>query len=160
MSCPTPHKLRFATVEAATRFAARRELGVGKLLRPYACDGDGTPAGCTWIHLTSDQPVAPASTADPALVNELRHATPDQFRDFVETEAAGHLDMPRRIALRHPRLYGRWVRALNELAAALDARIGNAPAGSDWAQRAAVYRHHLDERLAEAQTLNDARKAA
>jgi hypothetical protein len=96
--CPTPHKLRFATVEAAARFAARRELGVGKLLTPYACDN----GGCGWIHLTSAEPVPAGATADPALINELRHATPDAFRAVVETDAAGHLDMPHRIALRQP----------------------------------------------------------
>jgi hypothetical protein len=154
--CPTPHKLRFATVEAAARFAARRELGVGKLLTPYACDN----GGCGWIHLTSAEPVPAGATADPALINELRHATPDAFRAVVETDAAGHLDMPHRIALRHPRLHGRWVRALRELANQLDRGIANAPTGSDWATRATVYRHNLGDRLDEAQALRQQRTAA
>jgi hypothetical protein len=156
--CPTPEKLRFATVEAAARFAARRELGVGKLLTPYACD-DGAGHGCGWVHLTSTDPV-PSGAADPAVVNELRHATADSFRAVVEGDATGHLAAPRRIALRHPRLYGRWVRVLRELADRIDAQIAQAPARSDWATRAAVYRHHLHQRLNEASALHDQRKAA
>lgn len=152
--CPTPEKLRFATAEAATRFAARRALGVGRLLTPYACD-DGAGGGCGWVHLTSTEPVPAGAAADPALVNELRHATPALFRAVVEADATSHLAMPRRIALRHPRLYGRWTRVLRELADRLDGQIAQAPAGSDWATRARVYRHHLDQRLAEAAQLHD-----
>jgi hypothetical protein len=153
-SCPTPEKLRFATAEAAAKFAVRRSLGVGKLLTPYACDG------CDWVHLTSAEPVPAGTTADPAIVNELRHAGVEAFRAVVEADTAGYLLMPRRIALRHPRLHGRWVRALRELAATVDRQIAGAPAGSDWARRAAVYRHHLGERLAEANQLHDRTRRA
>lgn len=154
-TCPTPTKRRFATAAAAAVYARRRALGVGKLLTPYACDG------CDWVHLTSAEQVPVGRPADPAVVNELRRSAPDRFRRIVEDDAGGHLDMPRRIALRQPRLHGRWVTALRDPTAALDERLAHAPAGSSWARRAEVFRHHLADRAAEAEALRDrARRAA
>lgn len=151
-TCLTPDKRRFATIEAATTYARYNQLGIGRLLAPYDCD-------CGWFHLTSQERISARAEADPAAVNELRHLPATAFADAVEADTTGRLPMPSRIALRDPRLYGRWTRTLRDLATNLDERMATAPPGSQWARRAAVYRHTLDARLAEATGLREKRRA-
>lgn len=43
--CPTPHKHRYATHEAAQRAAARTQIPYGQLLNTYLCR-------CGWHHNT------------------------------------------------------------------------------------------------------------
>lgn len=149
-ACPHPGKRRYATIAAATAYADGRQIGLGVMLAPYACP-------CGWVHLTSQQ--APTGDADPGIVNRLRHVRRGEFEAVVEADAAGHLPLAERTALRHPRLYGRWVRALAALGDRLDAQIANAPPGSEWRARAQVYRGVIRQRLDEAAELHTRRSA-
>ncbi|MFI0897717.1 hypothetical protein [Streptomyces sp. NPDC020983] len=151
--CPTPDKKRFATAEAAHAYALQRELALDTLLHPYACT-------CGWIHLTSLPQVPPRAEADPAIVNALRHASHDVFAEAVEADASGRADMPARIALRAPRIRGRWITTLRAINARLDREITDRPASPAWRQRAEVFRHHVQARLAEAERLRDRERAA
>lgn len=49
--CPTPEKVKFATLEAAAQRALGRPAIVGLVLSPYRCT-----KGCGWVHLTSKAP--------------------------------------------------------------------------------------------------------
>lgn len=144
MTCPTPTKRRYATVEAAVREALREELAVRCLLAPYACP-------CGWVHLTSQPQVPDRIEPDPAIVNALRHVSHDEFVDVVEADTVGQLEMPARIALRSPRLHGRWVTALRAIAARLDRQLAEPDAAADWTRRASAFRHNVGQRLAEAE---------
>lgn len=150
--CLTPGKRRFATVEAAAVYARSRELGVGTLLAPYAC-------ACGWVHLTSQPQVPDRAAPDPAIVNQLRHADHDAFVDAVEADAAGRLDMPTRIALRAPRIRGRWITTLRAIGDRIDHQLTDRPAGDTWRLRATVFRHNITRRLAEAEQLRDKERA-
>lgn len=151
--CPTPTKRRFATVEAAQVYAASRELGVGTLLTPYACS-------CDWLHLTSQPQVPDRAVPNPAIVNMLRHCTHDEFVIVVEADAVGKADMATRIALRAPRIRGRWITTLRAIADRLDRQLAERAAGDDWRRRAGVFRHNIAARLAEAEALRDRERAA
>jgi hypothetical protein len=151
--CPTPTKRRFATVEAATSYAHARELGIGQLLTPYECP-------CGWWHLTSQPPVPAHAEPDPTVLTRLRYASHAEFVDVVEADASGRADMPTRIALRAPRIRGRWITTLRAIAARLDREITDRPASPDWRHRAEVFRHHVQQRRAEAEALRDRKRAA
>jgi hypothetical protein len=151
--CPTPTKRRFATVEAAHAYALQRELALDTLLHPYACT-------CGWIHLTSLPQVPQRAVPDPAIVSALRYASHTEFVDVVEADASGRADMPTRIALRAPRIRGRWINTLRAIEARLDREITDRPASGNWRHRAQVFRHHITQRLAEAEALRDKERAA
>jgi hypothetical protein len=152
--CPTPEKRRFATVEAARSYALARELALdGTLLTPYECP-------CSWWHLTSAEQVPERAVPDPAIVTHLRYASHDAFAEAVEADASGRADMPVRIALRAPRIRGRWITTLRAIAARLDREITDRPASPDWRHRAEVFRHHVQQRLAEAEALRAKERAA
>jgi hypothetical protein len=151
--CPTPAKRRFATVEAAHAYALARELGIGDLLTPYACP-------CGWTHLTSQPQVPEHAEPDPAVLTALRYASHEQFVDAVEADCAGRADMPTRIALRAPRIRGRWITTLRAILARLDRELATRPAGADWRRRAEAFRHNVQQRLAEAEALREKERAA
>lgn len=154
-ACPTPEKSRFATRAGAESAAARSELALGLLLRPYDCV-------CGWVHLSKavfDEIPADAEP-DPAIVNRLRWLPDDRFTDVVRADTTGTADVDTRVALRHPRLRGRWRRVLRDLAADIDrqmaARAGDVSrTTADWRQRAAGYRDSLTIRAREAGALAD-----
>lgn len=147
-ACLTPDKRRFATPQAAESYATYNELGLGHRLAPYACP-------CGWIHLTSQAQIPDHIDADPAIVNRLRHMPTDAFIGAVKGDTAGTLDMPARIALRDPRLHGRWVTALRTIARQLDARLAAVGADDDLRQRAEVFRHNIASRITEADARRD-----
>jgi hypothetical protein len=151
--CPTPTKRRFATVEAATSYAHARELGIGALLTPYECP-------CGWWHLTSAEQVPEHAEPDPTVLTRLRYATHTEFVDVVEADACGRADMPTRIALRAPRIRGRWITTLRAIEARLSREITDRPGGADWRQRAEAFRHNVQQRLAEAEALREKERAA
>lgn len=152
-ACPTPEKKRFATPEGAASYALARELGIGDLLTPYACP-------CGWTHLTSQPQVPEQAEPDPAVLNTLRHATHEEFVDVVEADAAGRLDMPTRIALRAPRIRGRWITTLRAILTRLDQQLADRPAGGTWRHRAEAFRWNAAARLTEAEALRDRERAA
>jgi hypothetical protein len=151
--CPTPTKRRFATVEAAHAYALQRELALDTLLHPYACT-------CGWVHLTSLPQVPQRAVPDPAIVSALRYASHDAFAEAVEADASGRADMPNRVALRAPRIRGRWITTLRAIEARLTRELADRPASGDWRHRATVFRHHIQQRLAEAEALRDRERAA
>jgi hypothetical protein len=151
--CPTPSKRRFATPEAAASYAHARVLGIGALLTPYECP-------CGWWHLTSAEQVPAHAEADPAIVSRLRYASHTEFVEAVEADAAGRADMPTRIALRAPRIRGRWITTLRAILARLDREITNRAAGEAWRQRATAFRHNVQQRLTEAEQLREKERAA
>lgn len=147
-SCPTPTKHRFATPQAAAKYALARELGVGTLLTPYACP-------CEWVHLTSQPQIPARAVADPATVTAYHYATHDVFVRAVEADASGRLDLDGRVALRHPRISGRWTTALRAVLTRIDRELSAEDADPDWARRAAVFRWNVAARLVEAESLRD-----
>lgn len=151
--CPTPSKRRFATVEAARVYAQARELGIGQLLTPYECP-------CGWTHLTSQPPVPEHAKPDPAVLTRLRYATHTEFVDVVEADAAGAADMPVRIALRAPRIRGRWITTLRAILTRLDRELAARPDAATWRHRAEAFRHNVQTRLTEAEALRDRERAA
>jgi hypothetical protein len=151
--CPTPEKRRFATVEGAAAYARQRQLAIGTLLTPYDCP-------CTWVHLTSAEQVPDRAEPDPAIVSQLRYATHDAFVEAVEADASGRADMPTRIALRAPRIRGRWITTLRAINVRLDRELATRPAGAAWRQRAEAFRHNVQQRLAEAEALRAKERAA
>lgn len=151
--CPTPAKRRYATAEAAASYALARELGIGALLTPYACP-------CGWVHLTSAPQIPERAEPDPAVLNTLRHCDHDAFADAVEADAAGAADMPTRIALRAPRIRGRWITTLRAIADRLDRQLAARPDAATWRHRAQAFRHNVATRLTEAEALRDRERAA
>jgi hypothetical protein len=151
--CPTPTKRRFATIEAARSYALNRELGIGVLLTPYECC-------CGWAHLTSAEQVPEHAEPDPAIVSQLRYATHDAFVEAVEADACGRADMPVRIALRAPRIRGRWITTLRAIDTRLGRELATRPAGEAWRHRAEAFRHNVRQRLTEAEQLREKERAA
>jgi hypothetical protein len=151
--CPTPDKKRFATAEAAASYALARELGIGALLTPYACP-------CGWVHLTSAEQIPDRAEPDPTVLTTLRYADHDAFVDVVEADASGRADMPTRIALRAPRIRGRWITTLRAIDARLDRELATRPAGEAWRHRAQAFRHNVRARLTEAEQLRERERAA
>lgn len=154
-ACPTPDKSRFATREAAERAAERAQVPLGVWLWPY------DNCACGWVHLTSTDPLeVPADAVpDPVVVNRLRWLPDAEFRALVEQDTTSVLEMDQRIALRHPRLRGRWRRALRDLLADIDHKLADSagdPACADWRQRARGYRDVLTIRAREAGALQQA----
>lgn len=153
--CPTPTKARYATAEAAANAARRRVLVLEQLLRPYEC-------ACTWFHLTKsdNNPMPDHACPAPADVNRLRHMPDAEFLAAVKADVQGRLDLPDRIALRHPKLLGRWARALEQLRVDLDQQLAWRAAdraAEDWRRRVALYEFGVEQRTDECRRLRDAR---
>lgn len=148
--CPTSHKKRYATRQAAESAAAGVQVAVGHLY-PYICS-------CTWWHLSKNPSnELPANiTADPADVARLTAMSTTAFRDLVATEASGRANHNDRLALRHPdpAHLNRWRETLKELLAdvklQISARAGDhTPETAEWRRRVKTYRESLIRRVDE-----------
>lgn len=148
-TCPTPHKKRYATREAADNAVHRSQIAIEDPLHPYICV-------CTWWHL-SKQPAdeIPAdATADPIDVRRLQLQSDTAFRETVALEARGKAPLEDRLALRHPGNFLRWHSTLKELRSDLNQQLryragATSLADYDWRKRAEGYRDALTRRIQE-----------
>lgn len=108
--CPTPHKVRYATVETAQQRAEiRTQLDENKVYQPYAC-------ACGWIHLTT-QPGKKniITTAKVETPEELLALTPIEFRFIVSCDVKRKLDAKTGELLRTAKVNPLWVAELKLL---------------------------------------------
>lgn len=108
--CPTPHKVRFATVETAQQRAGiRTQLDENKVYQPYACS-------CGWIHLTTKPGKKNIiTTAKVETPEELLALTPIEFRFIVSCDVKRKLDAKTGELLRTAQANPLWVAELKLL---------------------------------------------
>ena len=96
--CPTPGKIRFATVETAQQRAeVRTRLGTeGKVYRPYPCE-------CGWMHLTTGRGKKNLTfTLKVETSEDILKLSPIDFRFLVSCDVKGKLNETTSRLLRTP----------------------------------------------------------
>jgi hypothetical protein len=102
--CPTPDKIRYATVELAQQRAiSRNHLNKdGKTYHPYSCD-------CGWIHLTTTRGKKNIlETPHVSTPEDLLALTPVEFRFIVSCDVKNRLNPTTSEILRTPKVNVLW----------------------------------------------------
>lgn len=148
--CPNPHKVRYATGEAASRRCTATELRIGVPVYPYECI-------CGFWHLTKNPSAHLPMWREPRPedIERLQHLPADEFTDIVRADIRSQNPAEERIALRHPHLRTRWRWTLRSLLSEVNQQLAGRTTDDfhsrTWRSRAERFRDATTLRLAECQ---------
>ncbi|MEV7466188.1 hypothetical protein AB0O20_06685 [Streptomyces kronopolitis] len=156
MTCPTPDKRRYATVEAAELEARRAQISAGRPLAVYLCD-----PSCGWYHLTKRDTTS-AAAVDLNVVRLVASLDDTAFAGLVARDIRSQAHPAEAAALRQPQLLTRWATAISQFQISIEAQFAakggdRSPEATDWRKRASHLRFAAAARRKEARVSISAR---